>query len=108
MCETHHERYHILYETYHNWTNFCTNGIPYNSNINISKYRIVSLHCWIILYLNSTDQFTSPSRPVDRPFRCCIGDIFKGRKKPCVCGRVPVYSIIVQSHEKYCNLILHY
>ena len=25
------------------------------------------------------DQFTPPLRPLDKPFRCCVGDIFKGQ-----------------------------
>ncbi|XP_064382264.1 HBS1-like protein [Halichondria panicea] len=29
--------------------------------------------------LQRIDQFRSPPRPVDKPFRCCIADIFKGQ-----------------------------
>ena len=38
----------------------------------------------IISIFIPVDQFVSPPRAVDRPFRCCIGDIFKGTTR-CVC-----------------------
>lgn len=31
-----------------------------------------------ILRLLMTDKFRPPVRPIDRPFRLCVGDIFKG------------------------------
>ncbi len=26
-----------------------------------------------------TDQFSAPPRPIEKPFRCCIADFFKGK-----------------------------
>ena len=37
------------------------------------------------VFFISTDQFVPPTRPIEKPFRCCIADIFKGFHFVCVC-----------------------
>ena len=43
----------------------------------------------------STDQFVPPTRPIEKPFRCCIADIFKGFHFVCVCVPYIYVSFIV-------------
>ena len=45
------------------------------------------------VFFMSTDQFVPPIRPIEKPFRCCIADIFKGFH---LCGVHIIYvSVIV-------------
>ena len=52
----------------------------YSCKIKFCHVKILyMLGITVLLYILSSDQFTPPPRPVEKPFRCCIADIFRGK-----------------------------
>lgn len=44
--------------------------------------------------LVQTDSFSTPPRPVQKPFRCCIADIFKGKHMFCFVIYITVFNFL--------------
>jgi len=72
----------------------------YSCNIKFCHVKILYiLGITALLYILSSDQFTPPPRPVEKPFRCCIADIFRGKNhfssRRCIPGQLLFSTCIV-------------